>query len=739
MGEDTTQKILIVDDSPMNRMILIEMLGEDYSIIEAEDGLSAIEKLQENSKIDLILLDIMMPKMDGFETLERLNQLHLIDHIPVIMISAENSPEIIEKAYTLGAIDYITRPFDVRVVRLRVNATLALFENQKQLLTRLQAKDRLEKRKIPVKGLMVEDEFYENADQRLRHYFEDNSIASPVLIAMHNDYFKLLSEWSGASVSDQYLETVGNCLLKVKETKNALVGYFGLDNFVVMMEEDWDSIHGLIRDIKESLEAIRIELGFTPAYGIYRAIREDVDLAPVAMYDRALLALEKSMNNYMTRYAVYDPRESVNIEQDIKMLNRLEYAFKNKEFHFYIQPKCDMISGKIIGGEALVRWNSKNDGLIYPGVFIPVLEKNGFITRIDTYVWEEVCKWQRRWMDKGRISLPVSVNVSLTDVYAINVPEYFKELIEKHNIPANLVDIEISESAYVKGGNLIRETINRLKEYGFRVFLDNFGSGYSSLNLLRDINVDVIKIDARSLDLKAGNSEDRRGIGILETMVNLAKQMSLPVVVQGVEEAEQVRYLTQMGCRYAQGFYFFRSMVVDEYEEKIKVEEDIDTKREQVVEKDSYRIQEFFTDHIYNDLMLNHLFGSVVEMELYQDELKILKASDTYYLMVGCNDRNDPYYRVSRKHIHPADWQPILQSFKKAFEQRYNGSVIDFRFIKKDGDIINFHAKIFASYAKDARKYFYACVENVNHYYTINSGAAVFDGGGNFDYFRGLN
>jgi EAL domain-containing protein (putative c-di-GMP-specific phosphodiesterase class I) len=234
-------------------------------------------------------------------------------------------------------------------------------------------------------------------------------------------------------------------------------------------------------------------------------------------------------------------------ERDYQILSDFQKALQEHELFIEMQPQCKISSHRIVGAESLVRWRKSNGEMVPPALFIPILERYGFITDLDKYVWEEVCIWQKKWIDGGHTPLPVSVNVSQIDIYAIDVPDFFDELSKKYELPVDVVKIEITESAYADN-DAVADTVRRLRKKGFLVLMDDFGSGYSSLNMLRSLTVDIIKLDAHFLRM---NGDDRRkGMQIMESIVNLAKTMGVPIIVEGVETEEETNFLIGLGCRY---------------------------------------------------------------------------------------------------------------------------------------------------------------------------------------------
>jgi len=229
----------------------------------------------------------------------------------------------------------------------------------------------------------------------------------------------------------------------------------------------------------------------------------------------------------------------------------------------YLQPKCEMDTGQIIGSEALVRWIHPKQGIISPGEFIPVFEKNGFISELDYFVLKTTCRMIRKWLDEGRKVYPVSVNVSRTDLYNPNLLDQIKGCVQEYDLPHDLIAFELTESAFVSDNMQLYNLAKLLQENHFNVMMDDFGSGYSSLNSLREIPVDVLKIDLKFLP---PSQDDKKGNVILESVVGMANRLGLEVIVEGVETIEQAEFLLSIGCKNAQGFYFFKPMSMSEYE-----------------------------------------------------------------------------------------------------------------------------------------------------------------------------
>ena len=249
-------------------------------------------------------------------------------------------------------------------------------------------------------------------------------------------------------------------------------------------------------------------------------------------------------------------------------LDDINQAFDNNEFCFYLQPKCNAETGAIVGAEALVRWNHPEYGLVSPGKFIPLLERESMVTRLDLFIWRSVCEMLSRWDGEGRNLVPVSVNVSMKDIEAIDVARVLGDLLDRFSIDARLLQVEITESAIAQNMDVVEETIRDLHARGIAVLMDDFGSAYSSLNMLKDINVDAIKLDMKFVDLNADNAV--KGSKIIESVIDMAYQLRLSIIAEGAQTAEQVSKLRDLGCMYIQGYYFYRPLTVGKMEDLLE-------------------------------------------------------------------------------------------------------------------------------------------------------------------------
>ncbi len=279
--------------------------------------------------------------------------------------------------------------------------------------------------------------------------------------------------------------------------------------------------------------------------------------------DRANTARKTIKGGHKNSFAFYDKEMHKKILKEKEIENSMVDALNNGEFIVYFQPKYSLSDYQIIGAEALVRWDNPQKGLIPPIEFIPVFERNGFIVNIDFYVFEEVCKKIREWMDEGQKVVPISVNLSRMHFVNSNFIEKFKLIVDKYKIPTRLIELELTETAVLDNIEGLLDTMNNLKEKGFVISMDDFGTGYSSLNLLKELPVDILKLDRAFFTEKDESNNEKI---VISNVIKMAKELKMKVISEGVETISQVEFLKQIGCDMVQGYLFSKPMPVKEFE-----------------------------------------------------------------------------------------------------------------------------------------------------------------------------
>ena len=349
-------------------------------------------------------------------------------------------------------------------------------------------------------------------------------------------------------------------------------------------------------------------------------------------------------------------------------LDDINQAFDNNEFCFYLQPKCNAETGAIVGAEALVRWNHPEYGLVSPGEFIPLLERESMVTRFDLFIWRSVCEMLSRWDGEGRNLVPVSVNVSMTDIEAIDVARVLGDLLDRFSIDARLLQVEITESAIAHNMDVVEETIRDLHARGIAVLMDDFGSAYSSLNMLKDINVDAIKLDMKFVDLNADNAA--KGLKIIESVIDMAYQLRLSIIAEGAQTAEQVSKLRELGCMDIQGYYFYRPLTVGKMEDLL--EHRPDDQHFWNISKDlmhrDYRMSTNGRSMLESSSLSAHIFeilnkgvAELSRLNLITGEYRTIKR-DPKLPDVYADDFHDYCHAlVSKRIIHPDDAGEFLK------------------------------------------------------------------------------
>ena len=443
-----------------------------------------------------------------------------------------------------------------------------------------------------------------------------------------------------------------------------------------------------------------------PAFGV--AIVDDE--GAVEAYNHASLATTKAKDDIKNRIIYYNEEMHEMAGKEYAILSQFMQALNNHEITFYLQPQCRISTGKIVSAESLARWIKKDGTIIGPGDFIPILEKYGFIIDLDIYLWEEAISWLRRMIDQGYTPVPLSLNISRADMFAVDIVNHFYELTKKYNIPHNLVKLEITESAYIDNAIKIKEIVAKLRSMGFTVLMDDFGSGYSSLNMLSNFKVDVIKLDGNFLNI--ADDEFEKGVHILESIVNMTKVLSIPIIVEGVETKEQIDFLEELGCRYVQGYYFYKPMPSSEFEQLLSNPDNIDERGFIVKKNEQFRLREFLDRNVYSDSMLNNIIGAVAFYSLHDNSVDIVRYNQQFYESVDVPDFNQKIIGIE-KVMPEGDKNKMFELLKEAKSNRLNGASGVLRFYKLDGTITRYIMRFYYLGKKDGSDRFYGSANNI--------------------------
>lgn len=549
--------VLVIDSSAQCRKDLRDVICAEYNVVEADNGVSAAKILRRSyESISGVILDDSVPDLNVKQALKFMSGHPELCNIPVIISTANYSIENEKNALECGAWDIVPKPYDEDIIKFRLKN--AIERSQLTFLERLQHMADFD----ALTGIYSRFKFYDETQKMLAA----NPDTDFVLMRFDIDRFSLINSFFGTQKGDELLIYIADVLKKATEELDICTyGRINGDVFAVCMKYDGkESVESLSDRITENLKKFPVEYNIVATYGMY--IVKDRSIPVSEMYDKATLASKKVKNSFIHKLEYYEDNMSEDIEREQRIINEMENALEEEQFVVYLQPKYDIRTNEPAGAEALVRWIHPDRGIVPPGVFIPVFERNGFISKLDYYMWEKVCKLIRSWIDRGVPVYPVSVNVSRVNIYNPKLADLISGLVEKYDIPPEYFNLELTESAYMEKNELIDETLTKLQERGFVILMDDFGSGYSSLNTLKDISVDVLKIDMKFMS-KA--KKEGRAENIIASVVRMAKWLDLPVIAEGVEEKQQVDFLRIVGCEYVQGFYFAKPMPVEEYEQLI--------------------------------------------------------------------------------------------------------------------------------------------------------------------------
>lgn len=530
------------------------------------------------------------------------------------------------------------------------------------------------------------------------------------MVAIDIEHFRLFNKLYGRDVGNELICYIAKRLKNMQEQHGGVAGYMGGDNFGILMPYRMELIESLRDDITSGVKKWNNTIGFLPMLGVY--ILTDTETSSQLIYDRATLALSHVPGKHTNRICEFEPAMESKLEEEVRLLSEIQTALEKEEFTFYAQPQCDISTGKIIGAEALVRWQHSTKGLISPGIFIPVLEKNGIVHSLDQYVWKKVCQWLRDWIDRGFTPIPISINVSRIDIFSMNVAEYLDELMATYGLPKKLLKVEITESAYAESNDKIDKAVQDLRSRGFVVLMDDFGSGYSSLSMLTNVSVDVLKLDMRFLDINEASEE--KGIGILESIVNMARLMRLPIIVEGVETEKQEKFLLNMGCRYTQGYYYYKPLPIDQFEALLTDERRLDLNGLLYKQVEPLRIREFLDDNFFSDIMLNNVLGPIAFYEMDNKQIEITRVNEQYFRLAGYSSSFEGNYSKRLwNHVRDDDKPLLYTIFERAYENPLNGSEGYIHFLRVDGKVLWVRLMVFFLRERDGRKLFYSSLTDM--------------------------
>jgi diguanylate cyclase (GGDEF)-like protein len=562
----------------------------------------------------------------------------------------------------------------------------------------------------PLTGLKREKDYFYSVGEMLKAYPEKKWM----MVVFDIEQFKMFNEWYGREAGDMVLARIGAGLRKDSKKTNGLAGYLGNDDFSMFVPAGSLQMEELFENLHKVIMRYGVSVGFLPAVGVSYSKKYDT---VTRLYDEASLAMRNAKADFKNRIRYFDSSMYTKISSEYKLLSEFHSALKKNEITFYLQPQCRAVTAGIVGAEALARWVKPDGTMISPSVFVPVLEKYGFIPDLDKFIWEEVCRWLKSCKVRGLPLVPISVNVSAVDIFTFNVPEYIQFLAGKYHLPKKALKVEITESACADNPEKMREVVQELRKSGFMVLLDDFGSGYSSLNMLFELNIDVLKMDAHFLHMDEDTIE--KGIHILEAIIFMAKSMRLPVIVEGVENQEQKEYLQSLGCQYVQGYYFYRPLTVTDFEKLIGNPFNIDEKGFVFIANEEFRVREFLNDAVYSDAMLNNILGPAAIYSWNKENVDIIRFNHKFQEAVDVPDFSERLESIQR-FMPPADRKVMYSTLGNARLDKMNGASAVMNFGRIDGTYSRFWIHFYYLDEAEGRMRFYGSARDVTELTNLN-------------------
>lgn len=550
------RRILLVEDDIINQEMIRESVSDTYDLIVAETGEEALLIIGEQYEtLSIVLLDLNLPGIKGIEVLKKIRSVPVYSRLPVIVMTSDSEAEV--ECLSLGAVDFIPKPYPAsKVVLARILRTVELFENRDIL--RFTERDHLT-------GLYNKEFFYRYAEQ-LDLYHKDAPTDAIVFDIIR---FRTINDRFGKTHGDEILKSIADKALDIVNEAGGIVCRSYADKFMIYCPHRAD--YGVI------LNALSVPLGDGENHvrlrmGVYSDADKTLDIE--RRFDRAKMASDSVRDNLASPIGIYDSsmREAEMLAD--RLINDFPTALRDKQFAVFYQPKFNVRGDEpaLCSAEALVRWKHPELGMVSPGTFIPLFEKNGLIQELDRYVWSETAAQIRDWKKRLNVSIPVSVNVSRIDLYDPDLVDRLLGIVRANGLSVEELLLEITESAYTENSDHIVEKVKKLRKLGFKIEMDDFGSGYSSLSMLSYLPIDALKLDMQFIRSAFTGRRDTR---LLDTMICLAASFEVPTIAEGVETAEQVSVLKRMGCDIIQGYYFSRPIPADEFEQFIKVKQPV--------------------------------------------------------------------------------------------------------------------------------------------------------------------
>mgnify|MGYP001766665905 CR=1 FL=1 len=570
--------ILAVDDDEAIRMLMKAALdGYGFRVEVVENGRKAVDafgKLNPHA----MLMDVNMPEMDGFTACKAIRSLPNGKHVPVLMMTGLDDMESIDRAFTVGATDFISKPINWAILKYRIKYMLrasAAFNDvilQQKQIQELAYYDHLT-------GLANRTMFRENLIREVENCAEDELLG---VLFLDLDRFKLVNDSLGHKAGDMLLRQVaeriktsirttdGLAWLK-NDAKQVMVSRLGGDEFTVLLPnlKAPDNAGLVAKRINEKL----CRVFYIDDHEVFISSSIGISLFPLDGNDAESLITNADLAMYHAkeiggnRFQFFEQALNIQAKNRLEFENDLRKAVIGDEITLFYQPQVSLLDGRIIGAEALSRWHNPRMGNVSPAEFIPAIEEMGLVVPFTDWVIREAGRRLLEWYDQGIKAIRVAVNISSKHFVEQEIPDKIIKMLKAYNLPSSCLEVELTESVMAAQGSQTLDILNQLKEIGLTISVDDFGTGYSSLSYLKTFPVDVVKIDRFFIkDILTGKKDE----SIVKAMISMAHSMDMKVVAEGIETREQLALLHRMGCDYGQGFLFSPAVTRDEFTRMLK-------------------------------------------------------------------------------------------------------------------------------------------------------------------------
>ena len=665
--QDALEKlvILIVESKKEDEKILSDIISFDYNVAFASTEEEVLALLQdEDKKVSGAIFDTK----SALTILKSIRIIPSLEDFPVLISVTDSDLEREDELLELDVVDFIKKPFSVRRVLNRLRTVVKL-SNANRIIYELERDE--------LTGLYTRQAFLRRA-QMARDEHKHKKFC---IIAFDFDNFKYSNTLYGEEKCNEFLAYTAKKLRGV--LPRGIAGRFGGDQFILFFDFEGDKIQvDRIQYITKSILDTAPIPHQVVKIGVNAPINNDLPL--VVCCDRAFIAIREIKGLYGKDIAFFESDLQKHLLDEQRIIETMEKSLQNNEFKVFYQPKHESITGKIVGAEALVRWQHPDYGFMAPGQFIPIFEKNGFISKLDIFVLEQVCKDIKRWEQNDYPIVPVSVNVSRLDFLEPGCIDHQIEIIDKYHVDHSYLHMEVTESLYTDKAELIISQVKKVQELGFMIEMDDFGSGYSSLGLLSSFPLNVLKLDITFVRNLVENEI------VIENIIKMAHRMGLLTVAEGAETDEQFKTLRSLGCDFIQGYYFSKPLSVTDFEHYL-----LNSEVQTIFKKSQDEEDDDINWKLSEDMLVavNEVAEGVPGgfFSYHADgNLEIISFNHELMKMYGCQTAEEfrEYTGNSFKGIvFPADFDFVQTSITNQIKKDKDKDYVEYRIKAKDGSI----------------------------------------------------